>query len=68
MFPIRCLTCGKVVANKEKQYIEGIKTKPIGDVLDELKMFRYCCRRMFLGHDFTLMQRMLDANYNANTN
>jgi DNA-directed RNA polymerase I, II, and III subunit RPABC5 len=78
IIPIRCFTCGTVIADKwnpfiklvmEKKnestekvdyeldikYIEitddgSIKKSPEGEALDELKMHKYCCRRMFLGN------------------
>lgn len=49
LFPVRCFTCGKVVANKYETYkrmcLEGLHP---GDVLDFLKIKRYCCRSVFL--------------------
>ena len=55
--PVRCFTCNKVMGNKYDQYqtllTEG-KT-PI-DALNELKLVRYCCRRMiFTNVDLTDM-------------
>ena len=78
IIPVRCFTCGNVIADKwtpfvklvmEKknestenvdseldiQYIniteDGSIQKSIeGEALDELKMHKYCCRRMFLGN------------------
>jgi DNA-directed RNA polymerase subunit N (RpoN/RPB10) len=50
-FPIRCFTCNKIIGCYEEKYFqmleEGYEAK---DVLDELKIIRYCCRRMFLGY------------------
>ena len=50
-FPIRCFTCGQVVAHKYEEYSKriGEGEKPAG-VLDILGVKRYCCRRMFLSH------------------
>ncbi|MEM3364373.1 MAG: DNA-directed RNA polymerase subunit N [Candidatus Micrarchaeia archaeon] len=51
MFPMRCFTCGAVVADKYEEYkkrtANGESPK---EVLDALGIDRYCCRRMFLGH------------------
>lgn len=50
-FPIRCFNCNKVIGKYEQKYnnlLESGKTPK--EALDELKMSRYCCRRMFLGH------------------
>ena len=50
MFPVRCFTCGKVIADKYEKYLEGIKSKKPAEVLDELGIKRICCRRMFISH------------------
>jgi len=63
IIPIRCFTCGKVVAGKWKEYYtkaqqidnndklnQEDKTKEMLKLLDHLKLKRYCCRRMLLGH------------------
>lgn len=74
IIPIRCVTCGKVLADKwefykkkcnelEAEYVkntdaskesknftkyyDGVVRK---QVLDELGLDRYCCRRHMLGH------------------
>ena len=48
MIPIRCFTCGKVIAADYKIYLKSIETKEPGKVLDEMNYTRYCCRRMML--------------------
>ena len=49
--PIRCFTCGKVVANKWEAYVKMKKEgMPITKVLDTLKLDRPCCRSMLLNH------------------
>ena len=51
MIPIRCWSCGKVVAHLYKKYNERtIAGENPEEVLDDLKLQRYCCRRMFVGH------------------
>ena len=73
IIPIRCITCGKVIADKYLYYKTEVEKKrkemklpdempilevnsksiqktPEGIVLDELKINRYCCRRMMLSH------------------
>ena len=51
IIPIRCMTCGKPVAQlwedfqKRTEGGEDPKT-----VLDELKLIKYCCRSLFLTH------------------
>jgi len=49
IIPIRCFTCGKVVADKWEPFDQ--RTKAGEDpkaVLDDLGLTRYCCRRMLL--------------------
>lgn len=50
MIPVRCFSCGKVIANVYEEYKERIKSEPPGKVLDDLGIERYCCRRMLLSH------------------
>ena len=51
MIPVRCFTCGKVVSpvweefKRRRDAGEDLKM-----VLDDLGLFRYCCRRMLLSH------------------
>jgi DNA-directed RNA polymerase subunit N (RpoN/RPB10) len=68
--PIRCFTCGRVVADqidyynteKKKQFKENEEKKfkhfennHTGELLDKLGASRYCCRRMFIT-DVDMMQ------------
>ncbi|NLI62741.1 MAG: DNA-directed RNA polymerase subunit N [Methanosarcinaceae archaeon] len=51
MIPVRCFSCGKVVAagwEEFKKRTEAGEDK--GAVLDDLGITRYCCRRMLLSH------------------
>lgn len=69
IIPVRCFTCGKVLADKWEYYVRRCKERgskelgskedappkhfdknPSGEVLDELKLFKMCCRRHMLGH------------------
>lgn len=48
-FPVRCFTCGKVIAHLEDEYkkkVQGGREPAV--VMDELKLKRFCCRRMFV--------------------
>jgi len=47
--PIRCQSCGKPLAHLWEQFQAKIKKEKIKDVLDELKIERYCCRAKFMG-------------------
>ena len=52
MVPIRCFSCGAVIADKWEEFDKRVnenKEDP-GKVLDDLGMKRYCCRRMFIGN------------------
>ena len=50
-FPIRCFTCGAVIADKYEEYGKRVKDgKNPAKVLEEMEIDRYCCRRMFLAH------------------
>ncbi len=50
MIPVRCFTCGKVIADVWEEFRERIKTEEPKKVLDDLHIERYCCRRMLLSH------------------
>ncbi len=55
MEPVRCFTCGKVLGDKYEEFNKRASggEKPL-DVLDDLGVERYCCRRMLLtSTDFT---------------
>jgi DNA-directed RNA polymerase subunit N len=54
---IRCFSCGKPVGDKQEEFeartkppAEGGKGEPAEQVLDDLGLDRYCCRRMVLGY------------------
>lgn len=51
IIPVRCFTCGKLIGDKYEVYKERVEQgeKP-GDVLDDLGITRYCCRRMIISH------------------
>lgn len=51
IIPVRCFTCGKLVADKWEEFTERIKAgEDTKKVLDSLGLTRYCCRRMLLSH------------------
>jgi len=51
MFPIRCFTCGALIADKYGEYKKRVSMgEDPGKVLDELGVKRYCCRRMFISN------------------
>lgn len=52
IIPIRCFSCGRVVADKYEEFETRVKEKKEDPkkVLDSLGLERYCCRRMILTH------------------
>lgn len=51
IIPIRCFTCGKLVADKWEEFARRVKAgEEPAEVLDSLGLKRYCCRRMLLSH------------------
>jgi DNA-directed RNA polymerase I, II, and III subunit RPABC5 len=72
IIPVKCFTCGKVLADKYRYYQEEVRKAKIaknmqindivylteqyidktseGEILDKLKLTRYCCRRHLLTH------------------
>ncbi|MCW7076565.1 MAG: DNA-directed RNA polymerase subunit N [Candidatus Syntropharchaeales archaeon] len=51
MIPVRCFTCGKVIGGLWEEYKERRDAgEDPGEVLDDLGVERYCCRRMLLTH------------------
>tara|TARA_B100000029_G_scaffold431009_1_gene442375 strand:+ start:20 stop:274 length:255 start_codon:yes stop_codon:yes gene_type:complete len=57
LVPVRCFTCGKLIADKYEDYQGRIKTGEEPEkVLNELGIERYCCRRMLLTSVETIQQ------------
>ncbi|HUC38999.1 MAG TPA: DNA-directed RNA polymerase subunit N [Candidatus Acidoferrum sp.] len=52
MMPVRCFSCGAVVADKWDEYDRRVNKgkEDAGAVLDDLGVKRYCCRRMFISN------------------
>lgn len=49
--PIRCFSCGKLIADKWEEFVERKeKGEDAQKILNDLKLIRYCCRRMLLSH------------------
>ena len=57
LVPVRCITCGNLVADKFDEYQNRIKSgeEPL-KILDSLGIERYCCRRMMLTTVETIQQ------------
>lgn len=51
MIPVRCFTCGKVIAHLWEEYKKRVEDgEDAGKVMNELGLGRYCCRQMFLSN------------------
>lgn len=51
IIPVRCFSCGKVIGDKWEEFSQRIEAgDPPREVLDDLGVMRYCCRRMLLSH------------------
>ncbi len=57
LVPVRCFTCGKLIAHIYNEYISRVKLgEEPNNVMDSLKITRYCCRRMFVSSVETIYQ------------
>ena len=57
LVPVRCFTCGNLVADKFDDYQNKVKSgEEPAKVLDSLGIERYCCRRMLLTTVETIQQ------------
>ncbi len=51
IIPIRCFSCGKLIANHYKPYLELIeKGEPAEEAFKKLGLERFCCQRMIVSH------------------
>ena len=49
MIPVRCFSCGKVLADSYEEFQKRVEKGEKADkVLDELGITKYCCRRIIL--------------------
>ncbi|MGI0079949.1 MAG: DNA-directed RNA polymerase subunit N [Nitrososphaerales archaeon] len=49
IIPVRCFTCGNLVADKYSDFTSRVKNgEDPKKVLDSLGLKRYCCRRMLI--------------------
>ena len=57
LVPVRCFTCGNLIADKFEDYQNKVKSgEEPTKVLDSLDINRYCCRRMLLTSVETIQQ------------
>ncbi len=70
IIPVRCFTCNKIIGNKWEKYNSILKSGETSNVaFEELRLRRYCCKRMFLGHVEIIDKLLLhskDKNNNSN--
>jgi DNA-directed RNA polymerases I, II, and III subunit RPABC5 len=71
IIPIRCFTCGKVIANLWDAYVETKKRfesstqEKITEELEKtLNLKRYCCKRMLICH-VPIVDELLKYNQRA---
>jgi DNA-directed RNA polymerase subunit N (RpoN/RPB10) len=72
IIPVRCFSCGKVIAHKWEEFSRSVSEleegEDAGKILDKIGFNRYCCRRMFLSH-IDLIDKLLNYNiYRSNDN
>ena len=49
--PIRCFSCGKLIAHEYEEYVKRLKKKEDpAKILSDLGIERYCCRRTIFSH------------------
>ena len=69
LVPVRCFTCGNLVADKFDEYQNKVKSgEEPAKILDSLGIERYCCRRMMLTTLETIQQVLpfYEAMYKRN--
>jgi DNA-directed RNA polymerase subunit N len=51
IFPIRCFSCGNVISEVYEEYRTRLKDgENPEEILNDLEIKKYCCRRMFASH------------------
>jgi DNA-directed RNA polymerase subunit N len=57
LVPVRCFTCGNLVAHKYAEYTTRVKAgEDPAVVMDSLNIKRYCCRRILISSVETVYQ------------
>lgn len=61
--PVRCFSCGRVIAQEYEEYLKRLQKKEKPEkILDDLGIEKYCCRRTIFAHVDLLEEVM---KYNA---
>jgi DNA-directed RNA polymerase subunit N len=64
IIPIRCFSCGKLVGDKWEPFSKRVAAgEHPKEVLDDVGVDRYCCRRMLLSH-VELIDNILEFHVN----
>ncbi len=51
ILPIRCFSCGRLIAHVYKPYLEMLEKGETAEVaFKELRIERFCCKRMIVSH------------------
>ena len=51
IIPVRCFTCGKVIGGLYEEFKRRLgEGESPREVMDDLGLERYCCRRIFVAH------------------
>lgn len=51
IIPVRCFSCGKIISDKWESFKKHVEAgENPKEVLDDLGVTKYCCRRMILSH------------------
>lgn len=51
IIPVRCFSCGKLIAHIYKPFKEKLEKGELADkAFNDLGIKRFCCKRMIVGH------------------
>ena len=51
LVPVRCFSCNKVIGSHYEEFTERReKGEDPGEVMDDLGIERYCCRKIYVSH------------------
>ena len=51
LVPVRCFSCNKVIGGNYAEFVERRENgEDPGQVMDELGIDRYCCRKIYVSH------------------
>ncbi|MBS3773326.1 MAG: DNA-directed RNA polymerase subunit N [Candidatus Thermoplasmatota archaeon] len=62
IIPVRCFTCGKVLGSAFEEYKKRVYLNDENpqEVLDDLGVRRYCCRRTIVAHPAIVRENRVD--------